>query len=59
MNVLFILGNGFDINLGLHTGYQDFYEYYLKQPSTNPVIVKLKEIHDLGRPGNRLRVVYR
>lgn len=43
MNVLFILGNGFDINLGLHTGYQDFYEYYLKQPSTNPVIVKLKE----------------
>ena len=28
MNVLFILGNGFDINLGLKTGYQDFYEYY-------------------------------
>lgn len=42
MNVLFILGNGFDINLGLHTGYQDFYDYYLKQPSKDSVITKLK-----------------
>lgn len=43
MNILFILGNGFDINLGLHTGYQDFYEYYLKQPAKDPVIARLKD----------------
>lgn len=43
MNILFILGNGFDINLGLHTGYQDFYEYYLKQPAKDPVIARLKK----------------
>ncbi|MFI3255143.1 MAG: AbiH family protein [Eubacteriales bacterium] len=28
MNLTFILGNGFDINLGLKTSFQDFYEYY-------------------------------
>lgn len=49
MNVLFILGNGFDINLGLHTGYQDFYEYYLKQPSKDPVIIKLKKYLEKAR----------
>ena len=26
MNVLWIIGNGFDLNLGLKTGYRDFYE---------------------------------
>ena len=26
-----ILGNGFDIALGLKTGYKDFYRYFLTQ----------------------------
>lgn len=29
MNVLLILGNGFDLNLGLPTAYNHFYQYYL------------------------------
>lgn len=43
MNILYIIGNGFDINLGLKTGYQDFYNYYIEQQSSDDVIVKLKE----------------
>ncbi|MBQ7964646.1 MAG: hypothetical protein IJ331_01030 [Ruminococcus sp.] len=30
MTVTFIMGNGFDIGLGLHTGYECFYEEYCK-----------------------------
>ena len=33
MNVLLILGNGFDLNLGLPTAYSHFYQYYLKEGS--------------------------
>lgn len=43
MNILFIIGNGFDLNLGLKTGYQDFYEYYIKQKSSSDVVKRLKE----------------
>ena len=42
MRILFVLGNGFDISIGLHTGYQDFYDYYLKQPSGDAVVEHLK-----------------
>ena len=28
MNVTFFIGNGFDLNLGLKTGYKSFYKYY-------------------------------
>lgn len=31
MNITFLIGNGFDINLGLKTRYTDFYPYYLSQ----------------------------
>lgn len=30
MNITFLLGNGFDIGLGLNTGYESFYEEYAK-----------------------------
>ena len=30
MNVTFLIGNGFDINLGLKTKYTDFYDLYIK-----------------------------
>jgi hypothetical protein len=33
MNITFLIGNGFDLNLGLKTSYKDFYNYYTK---TNP-----------------------
>lgn len=49
MNVLFILGNGFDINLGLHTGYQDFYDYYLQTSSEDEEIEKIKRFLERNR----------
>lgn len=42
MNITFLLGNGFDINLGLNTRYKDFYKYYTQQPSKNVLIEELK-----------------
>lgn len=43
MRILYIVGNGFDLNLGLKTDYHSFYKYYLDQPTSNPAILKLKE----------------
>lgn len=43
MNILYIIGNGFDINLGLKTGYQDFYDYYITQESSSDAVKRLKE----------------
>lgn len=43
MNVLFFLGNGFDINLSLPTDYQSFYDSYLKEISPSAIIADLKE----------------
>lgn len=31
MNITFLIGNGFDINLGLKTSYRNFYKYYLEK----------------------------
>lgn len=42
MNILFVFGNGLDINLGLKNSYQDFYDYYLDRPSSSPLIENLK-----------------
>ncbi|MFN8356171.1 MAG: AbiH family protein [Spirosomataceae bacterium] len=42
MNILFIIGNGFDINLGLKTRYQDFYDFYISKPSKSSTIYELK-----------------
>lgn len=39
MNITFLIGNGFDLNLGLKTGYTDFYNYYIQQ-LPNDMIVK-------------------
>ena len=30
LNITFLIGNGFDIGLGLKTRYKDFYKYYCK-----------------------------
>ena len=45
MNVTYLLGNGFDINLGLHTQYNCFLDYYKKQDHdyNNRVISQFKE----------------
>lgn len=44
MNILFIIGNGFDLNIGLKTGYRDFYKFYAEQKlSDTDLIIKLKK----------------
>ena len=43
MNILFLIGNGFDINLGLRTRYVDFYDYFQKHASKNNVIYQWME----------------
>ncbi|MFX2256673.1 AbiH family protein [Acinetobacter variabilis] len=42
MNIVYLLGNGFDINLGMKTRYNDFYENYLKKESKSTLVEKLK-----------------
>lgn len=41
--ITFLIGNGFDIGLGLNTSYKDFLSTYLKQPSKTKIIEKLKQ----------------
>ena len=41
--VTFLIGNGFDLGLGLRTKYSDFIPIYLSRPSNTDVIAKLKE----------------
>lgn len=42
MNITYIIGNGFDVNLGLKTRYQDFYDYYQNQSSPSEEVKQLK-----------------
>jgi len=43
MNIVFLIGNGFDLNLDLKTRFRQFYDYYLELPSKNSVIETFKE----------------
>lgn len=43
MQLTYILGNGFDIAIGLSTGYSDFYKWYKKQPDESEEVSLLKE----------------
>lgn len=43
MNTVFIIGNGFDINLGMKTRFLDFLEYYLNVETTSDLIKELKK----------------
>jgi hypothetical protein len=42
MTITFLIGNGFDINIGLKTRYVNFYNYYIKLTSQNNVINSFK-----------------
>ncbi|WP_418510036.1 bacteriophage abortive infection AbiH family protein [Corallibacter sp.] len=42
MKILYILGNGFDLNLGLKTSYKDFYDYYKSVKSSKNAVNNLK-----------------
>ena len=41
MNITFLIGNGFDINLGLKTRYSDFYDYYQEHASEDSMILQM------------------
>ena len=43
MKILFVLGNGFDIKLGLNTRYRDFYDSYQKKDSSCDAVENLKK----------------
>ena len=38
MNVTFMIGNGFDLRLGMKTRYTDMYDGYISTPSDNEII---------------------
>lgn len=40
MNITFLLGNGFDIGLGLKSGYKNFYSYFIENSSDHNMIKK-------------------
>lgn len=42
MNTTYLIGNGFDLNLGLDTRYLNFYDYYKKQEPKSELIKKFK-----------------
>ncbi len=49
MRILYLIGNGFDINVGLRTSFPEFLNFYLRQPIP-------KELDDVGtRYINRLK----
>ena len=43
MNITFMLGNGFDINMGLKTSYPEFLRHYLAQPKKNDVLERFRQ----------------
>lgn len=49
MNVLYVIGNGLDISLGMKTDYQSFYDYYKSQENHDPDIIQLKNSIEEGR----------
>lgn len=43
MNITLIIGNGFDLNLGLPTSYSHFYPYYLLEQTERIIQKELEE----------------
>lgn len=43
MQILYIIGNGFDLNIGLKTSYKYFFDYYKSKESPNKNVEKLKK----------------
>lgn len=45
MNITFLIGNGFDLNIGMKTRYSDFYQHYINLSDNNnhPLVQSLKD----------------
>ena len=48
MNIVFLIGNGFDLNLGLKTRYRNFYDYYVALPKKNGAVRNIGHIPVFG-----------
>lgn len=48
MKITFFIGNGYDINIGLKTGYPDFLKWYITQPSKDDTIAAFKHVIEDG-----------
>ena len=58
MNVTLILGNGFDLNMGLLTSYSGFYKYYLQVDSPKSTNLIKQEIGEKPRNWADLVFIY-
>lgn len=47
MNITFLVGNGFDLNLKLNTRYSDFYKYYIKNDPKDLLSKSIKEDYEM------------
>lgn len=47
MNITFLIGNGFDLNLKLNTRYSDFYKYYIKNDPKDLLSKSIKEDYEI------------
>lgn len=47
MNITFLIGNGFDLNLKLNTRYSDFYKYYIKNDPKDLLSKSIKEDYEM------------
>ena len=47
MNITFMIGNGFDLQLGLKTRYIDFYNYYIAKNNNDMIAKSINENYDL------------
>ncbi len=47
MNITFLIGNGFDLNLKLDTRYSDFYKYYIKNDPKDMLSKSIKEDYEM------------
>ena len=45
--ITFLIGNGFDINVGLNTGYSEFCKYYLNKYSDDMLAKEIKKDYEL------------
>lgn len=43
MNIVYLIGNGFDLNINLKTSYTDFFKYYKTKKSDSPAVKAFKE----------------
>lgn len=47
MNITFLIGNGFDLNLKLNTRYSDFYKYYIKNDPQDILSKSIKNDYEM------------